>query len=274
MTDRIDESLLSQLADGELDSDRANDVLLDVLDTPALCERLKTQLRLRRGLAPWRTQEPARPVVALQAPISKHRPGVGSWRLGSLAAAAMIGGALVLAGSWITGRGGRPPAMDRPHVVPVVSPQTRREVAGAFALHESVAGPLKWYAADDRKIQVAAARDVEASGNPVAILLRLAPTGSVARSYVVVCRNGQYADVDLPASDGAGGLHLRMLPTVRNGRVNVHYAVAMDNSQGSGRAVLAGQRTVGLEHTPLGQLVYNEQRFDLGASAWVIHNGG
>ena len=274
MKPRIDEDLLSQLADGELDGDQANDILLEVLDDEALREQLRAQLRLRRSLAPWRQQQPARPVLALQAPKPKFKAGGGVWRLGSLAAAAVIGGVLVMAGSWIAGHGSRPDGPDGHQTISAVSTETRREVAEVFALHESVAGPLKWYAADDQRIQLAAAEGVEGVGRPVAILLRLAPTGDRAKSYAVVCRNNQYARVDLPAADGTGGLHLRMMPTVQNDRVMVRYAIAMDSPEESGvaRAVLAGQRALGLKHTLLGRLVYNEQPFDIGASAWVVRN--
>ena len=49
MMNEHDEILLSQLADGELSSDQANEVLLDVLDAPDEREKLKGLLRLRRA---------------------------------------------------------------------------------------------------------------------------------------------------------------------------------------------------------------------------------
>jgi hypothetical protein len=52
------ELLLSQLADQELPVDRANQVLVDVLDNPEARDRLKAMLRLRRLLASKRRQKP------------------------------------------------------------------------------------------------------------------------------------------------------------------------------------------------------------------------
>ena len=52
--------LLSQLADGELTSDRLNQVLLDVLDDADARESLKQMLHLRQATGGWRRRRPAR----------------------------------------------------------------------------------------------------------------------------------------------------------------------------------------------------------------------
>ena len=70
MMNEHDEILLSQLADGELDSDQANEALLEVLDDPAGRERLKEMLRLRQTTLPWRSRQDSRP----QSPRSANYP--------------------------------------------------------------------------------------------------------------------------------------------------------------------------------------------------------
>ena len=66
------EILLSQLVDGELPVDQANQVLADVFDelTHVLGNaeaggKLNAMLQLRRALHPWRQQEPPKTIVAL-----------------------------------------------------------------------------------------------------------------------------------------------------------------------------------------------------------------
>lgn len=94
---------LSQLADGEMSGDEANELLLDVLDDPAAREELKQMLRLRRSTAAWRRRRPPRPVMVLADRPAPRVRGRAAWRLGGLAVAACVGGLLVLAGVWAAG---------------------------------------------------------------------------------------------------------------------------------------------------------------------------
>ena len=192
------EILLSQLVDHELPADQANqilagifDELADVLDVSAMGQRLKTMLQLRQELAPWRQQEPPAAIVAFPPAYPAARVSHWSWRMTTLAAAAVLGGVLVAGGFFLAARlGGHPtgqpiaggpgPATGQaagdshenyPPVI-VVTPEQRREIARAFALHESVAGPLSWYAADDSTIQVAPAQKGEKPQQPIAVVLR------------------------------------------------------------------------------------------------------
>ena len=275
------ELVLSQLADGELPADQASEVLLEVLGDEEAQERLKAMIRLRQSLAPWRRQEPRRPVVAA------HRVGGGPRsrrRLASLAAAAVLGGILVGGGVYVGGRlGGERPedstVRPRPDQLPVmiVTPEQRHEIARAFALHESVAGPLSWYAADDLNIQMTEASKEETLQQPIAIVLRLAPAqtgkGGEGKTYVIVCRNGDAAAIELPQPAAAGTVHLRLLSTAADGGVQLRYVIAAD---GTGRrpdeAALTGRRQVGLSQTPLGQLALNDRLVNVDASAWVIRD--
>ena len=280
MKNKTDEILLSQLADGELESDQINEVLLDVLDDADKRRQLKEHLRLRQSLGLWRRQEPARPIVALSAGHEiRPRHSSLSRRLGSLAAAAVIGGVLVLAGFWTAGRINPVEEKGRGNSrVAAVTDEQMRQVASVFALHESVAGPLKWYAADDQRIQLASAGEAEAGRKPVAVLLRLAPAGTEpaqVRNYVIVCRNGESATIEFPQAGGASTVRMRLLPGVRDGKVNIRYAITVDGPEPAPRtsAALSGQRLVGLDHTPLGQLALADELVNVDASAWVIPKG-
>jgi len=187
MMNENEEILMSQLADGELPSDQANELLLDVLDEPSGREKLKGLLRLRQATAGWRTSQPTQPVVIVAERPRPLRRNRLAWRMGSLAVAACVGGLLVLTGVWAAGWMGRPAGPDQqgqiaqgPYAVPAaiqVTPEQMRQVAKVFALHESVAGPLAWYAADDQNIRLASARGAEAGRPLIAVLLRLEPTG-------------------------------------------------------------------------------------------------
>ena len=275
MTNERDEIRMSQLADGELSSDQANELLLSVLDAPADRERLKQLMRLRQTTAGWRNRQPKRPVMIVAERPGALRRGRAAWRMGSLAAAACVGGLLVLAGIWGAGRLGGPVRQTyRWPTVAQVTPEQMQQVAMIFALHESVAGPLAWYAADDETIRVASARGPEAGQTPIAVLLKLGPAGpdAAARTLVIVCREGRPAVIELPAeSPGRAGLRMYFTPRTVNGKVEMQYAIAVD---GDGRqpavASLAGRRRIGLTGTSLGQLVLGEKVLNVEASAWPL----
>ncbi len=297
--------LLSQLIDGELPVEQANEVLAEVLGELSHvlgsfeeARQLYAMLQLRRTLSPWRQQEPSKVVVA--PPM--HFVGRTSplrRQVMSLASAAVLGGILVAGGfflsSLLTGpqHGGpiasqtknsaavceKATGRDRQPVI-VVTPEQRREIANAFALHESVAGPLSWYAADDSTIQVAPAEKGEPMREPIAVVLRLTQDcpgqGRVSiqpKTYVIVCRNNDTATIKLPPSAMAANLRLRLLSTASNAHVKLQYVLAADSpKQDMEDAVLAGGRHVGLDQTSLGQLAMNDCLVNIDASAWVIQN--
>ena len=302
MNNDNDEILMSQLADGELPSDQANDLLLGVLDDADGREKLKELIRLRHATAGWRASQPARPVMVVRSACPE--PAEGSdrprpvrprrrlvLRMGGLAVAACIGGLLVLAGVWTAAwvRGPvRPlhqwqiaPGPDTPPTVARVSSEQMRQVAQAFELHESVAGPLAWYAADDQNVRLASARGAEA-GQPIAVLLRLESEamGPAARTLVIVCREDSPAVIELPAEmAGQASLRVYLSPTTTNGKVQMHYAIAADGATGSPRgsdfrqpvlASLTGQRRLGLTETPLGQLAMGDSVLHVEAAAWTL----
>jgi hypothetical protein len=280
------EILLSQLVDGELPVDQANQVLADVFDelTHVLGDseagtKLNAMLQLRRALDPWRRQEPPKTIVTLPSVTSANLPH-SNWRLVNLATAALLGGILVAGGFYLGGRHNVTP-QDEPiagESMVIVTPEQRVEIARAFTLHESVAGPLSWYAADDSTIQVAQAQKGETLRPPIAIALRLTRDLSCPRSdsmppktYVIVCRSNDAAAIELPPAAMAAGLRLRLLSTETNGQVKLQYVLAADGSdRGPADAALAGHRHVGLGPTSLGQLALNYCLMSVDASAWVI----
>lgn len=280
MTYSSDEILISQLADGELDSDLANALLLRVLDEPASREVLRDVLTMRADTLVWRGQKPAGGIVALQPP--RRRPLRRSWmRLGSLAAAAVIGGLLVMSGSWLAAirnpQDLAPNArVERPLVFvgERVSDDARRDVAKAFALHESVAGPLKWYAAGDEQVKLATASEPEAKAEPVGLVLRLRKLGADGqgdvRTYSIVCRNGQDAMMEVPETADMGMLRLGLRPSLHNGTVVLRYALSIEGGGADTPAALAGQRSVNLQTTALGQIALANQLYQVEATAWPI----
>ena len=159
-----------------------------------------------------------------------------------------------------------------------VTPEQRSEIARAFSLHESVAGPLSWYAADDSTIQVAPAQKGETLRQPIAILLHLSGDQSraggdamPAKTYAIVCRSNDAATIELPRAGVAQSVRLRLLSTAADGQVNLQYALAADGSdRGLEEAALAGRRQIGLSQTSLGQLALNDCLVNVDASAWVI----
>ena len=212
------------------------------------------------------------------------------WSVVGLVTAALLGGILVGGGIFVGSRlAGRQPGnlfvqqepsagpgeVNRPVIV--VTPQQQRDIAEVFALHESVAGPLSWYAADDATIQVAPAKKGESIQQPIAIVLRLIGQPSTSReiitpkTYVVVCRDRDAATIELPESAIAPKLHLRILSAEANGQVKLQYVLAADGTgRGREEAALVGRRSVGLGQTTLGQLALDDRIVNVDASAWVL----
>jgi hypothetical protein len=280
--------LLSQLVDGELPAEQANQVLADVLNELAhvlsgseSAWQLHQMLASRQVFAPWRRQELPKTIVALPSPRLADRASPFGWRLIGLASAAVLGGVLVAAGFFLRGQLGieRAPVAVAQQPAVIVTPQQRREIARVFALHESVAGPLSWYAADETTIQVAPAQKGETMLPPIAVVLRLTrdasspdPRNGGPKTYVIVCRNGDAA-IRLPPSAMAKAMRLRLLPVATRGKIDLQYAIAADGSNhGPDEAALAGCRHLDDGQTPLGQLALNDGLVNIDASAWVIQN--
>jgi len=282
MTAENDELLFSQLADGELPNDQANELLLRLLDAPAEREKLRDMLTLRRATAGWRARQPERPVMVVGASphVATRRRSV--WQLGRLAVAACVGGLLVMAGLRLMGPADSPSQRDGGRQVTTssepsaarVTPEKMQQVAKVFSLHESVAGPLAWYAADDQKIRLAAAKGPEASRRPIAVLLKLASDapGSTERTLVIVCREDAAAALELPADrPDQTCLRLYLAPTAVSNQVHVRYAIAAGND--SHRPILAnltGQRPLSLAETSLGQLALGDRVVSVEAAAWPL----
>ena len=279
MTEPRDEQF-SQLVDGELTSDETNALLEQTLDDADARASLKEMLALRRMTLGWRTREPSMPVVISRPPTRpEHR--FGGWA--GLAAAACLGGLLVLGGAWIGGRlfdgtevasaveraadGAAPPSQR-------VTPQKMREVEQVFALHESVAGPLAWYAADAETIRMASADSTQAQRTALAVKLDLHSSGSPEsmRSLVVVARDGEPAAIDLPAErPGQRALRLYLMPRDDAGSVRVRFALAVRAESGeSFDASLTGERSLNLTRRVLGHLALGESLIRVEAAGWRI----
>jgi hypothetical protein len=286
MTEPIDDILLSQLADGELESDRVNEVLLGVLDDPAGRGRLREMLLLRRVLEPWRRQQPPRTVpidAADQTVVSSVCPAGRRrmehpwwWQAASLATAAMIGGLLVMGGFSMARRGQQVvPAGDLRLAETSVPPEAFRQAASVFALHESVGGPLKWYASDDRSIQLASSDGRRPQGSPIAVLLRLVPAregraAGPSRDYTIVCRAGERASMEFPATaSGEPSVRVNLVPDEADGGIVVRYSVSLGAPGASGElwSTLSGRRSIGLRLTRLGSVVLGDRQSEVQASA-------
>ena len=324
--------LLSQLVDGELPVDQANEILAEIFDelshvlgSAEAGMELNTMLQLRRTLRPWRQQAPPKmpgmllgTAEGLIASVEKGTGDEGCRRVGedgilpnsravpltlalshaaahdgrekrrsvrhvlSLASAAVLGGILASGGFLLGSRHAGERVVDpavRPPVV-IVTPERQREIAQAFDLHESVAGPLNWYAADESTILVSPAAKTEAARQPIAVVLHLAPDASCPcteaipeKTYVIVCRNSNPAAIELPPSAMAAGLRLRLHSTEAGGQVKLQYVlVATGPDRGLEDAALVGHREVGLGQTSLGQLTLKDCLVNVDASAWVMRD--
>src|SRR6516165_10385418 len=110
MSIRIDDLVLSQLADGELAHDDTVGTLLAVLDDEESRERLRQHLQLRQMSAVWRAQQPSADLSRLLPaptpptplkPTANGRSHRRNPQSGNLLVASLIGGLLVVLGVWI-----------------------------------------------------------------------------------------------------------------------------------------------------------------------------
>ncbi|HVW02463.1 MAG TPA: hypothetical protein VHB77_19060 [Planctomycetaceae bacterium] len=282
MNIELDDVQLSQLCDGELDNREMVRTLLGVLDDEAARGRLREQLKLRELMAPWREQAPSMPGAAT-APAPSPRPstrgeGEITRHLRSLItiAATLAGGLLVGVGAWLGSHFAHGPTpIAQNHIKPlqhaVVSPVQREQVAKVFAFHESVAGPLQWYAADDQEIELSAADAAERNKQPVAAVLRLTSVGAKpwSREYVVVCRDHVPVTIPLPHSDSRlPPARLYLSSQTSGSSIDLRYSLTFDPIAGA--AGLAGHRQVGLEMMPLGELALGDQLIRVECSAWRL----
>jgi hypothetical protein len=277
MHNEIDDVQLSQLCDGELDNRDMVRTLLGVLDDESARSRLLEQLKLRELTAPWREQAPAT-AVSSPRPAPARGEGEITRHLRSLTtiAATLAGGLLVGVGAWLGShfaQGPGPVARNdlKPLHHAVVSPVQREQVAKVFAFHESVAGPLQWYASDDQEIELNAADASDRNKQPVAAVLRLTSVGAKpwSREYVVVCRDHVPVTIPLPHSDSQlppARLYLSLQTS--GSSIDLRYSLTFDPTAGA--AGLAGHRQVGLEMAPLGELALGDQLIRVECSAWRL----
>lgn len=275
----LEEQRLSEMVDGELPADDACRLLLKVLEDQESRTTLREMLELRLLHAPWRRLEPKSLVISSATRPASEKPRSWLRQLPGLCASAIVGGLLVLAGGLLF-RGGPSEKengthRDAGHKPAVVSTQQMQEVAQVFAFHESVAGPLKWFAAGDKTIQLAPADASEANRRPVAVRLRIRADQSngprVTKEFTIVCREREPTTIRL-SSDGSR-FRVSLIPTVRDGRVYMQYAIECERFAGSRNpAALLGNRVVALQQTPLGQFALGDRLIDVDANAWPLQS--
>jgi len=283
MHNEFDDVQLSQLCDGELDNREMVRTLLGVLEDESARGRLQEQLRLRELLTPWREQAPAI-AAPNRAPTPQPVPVKGEGEitrhLRSLTtiAATLAGGLLVGVGAWLGSHFAQGPAAIakndlKPLQHSLVSANQREQVAKVFAFHESVAGPLQWYAADDQEIELSAADATERTKQPVAAVLRLSSVGEKpwSREYVVVCRDHVPVTIPLPHSDSRlPPARLYLSSQTSGSSIDLRYSLTFDPTAGA--AGLAGHRQVGLDMTTLGELALGDQLIRVECSAWRLED--
>ena len=275
MSDHPDELELSQLVDGELDNDRANVVLRRALDDDRARDRLRSLLDLRQALASWRRQSPPHSLfVEASGPAARRAV---RWRAASgLAAAAVLGGMLVAGGFLLAGRPARDGGGARQPVEwvgAVIASDDVRHAASAFALHESVAGPLSWFAVDERNVQFELENRRPDGGTPVAVFLTLSSADgrtAAKTNYMIVCRSDERASVQFTAlPDGLPPCHVALAPTPRGDVIDMRYAIRLDQPAGraSAWASLAGQHALDKTHKRLGEIVVDGHTIVVSAGA-------
>jgi hypothetical protein len=287
----LDDAILSQLADGELAQDETVATLLAALDSEESRGRLRKHLQLRQMTSAWRAQKPtselappAPPAAStplksppLKSPGGGRSHGQRTHGMNFLAAS-VAGGLLVALGVWM-GRSSHvalvPFNADVGMQALAMSASQRQQIAQVFAFHESVAGPLKCYATDDKAVEVAPADPETQSARPLAVVLRLTADGSprsAAHEYVIVCRQGVPVAIPLPHGDSTsprGRLYLS--PVVDREGVGLSYSLTMDDSSGkSTGAAITGQRNVGNDLRSLGEVALGDRLVHVEASAWPL----
>ncbi|MGD9126940.1 MAG: hypothetical protein PVH19_06135 [Planctomycetia bacterium] len=281
MNDKYEQ--ISMLVDGELPTEAANELLREIMADETLRKELEEQLRLRATLAPWRKQQPKNALlhatISQAAPTTSHFGPSPLRRYAEIVGAAVLAGLLVFAGFWVARNGHQPnqvaynPPLKQSWII---TPEKQKEVADIFAFHESVAGPLTWLADGESKIEVNEASETSAKQQAIAVLIRLKgdpnqptrETKMLEHEYIVVCRAGSPATIDLPDGDTSLKLHL-LAERDKNNHVQIQYAFAAmspDHTPGT----LSGERVLGLQSRSLGQLVMNHELYSVEAGAWQL----
>jgi hypothetical protein len=286
MPTSVDDLILSQLADGELPHDEIVGTLLAALEDENSRDRLRQHLQLRQMSAAWRSQKPTGdlcPVLPAAIPMPPNsmangRPRRASRQGSNVLVASVVGGLLVLLGVWMGKSSPVGPLPIAPNLSApqyVVSPSQRQQIAQVFAFHESLAGPLKCFAADDQEIEVTPADPETESARPLAVVLRLIAEGGPqprTHEYVIVCRQGVPVAIPLPHGDAGfpqGRLYLSS--AVDREGVGLQYSFTMEDAAGkSAGAAITGRRSVGNDPRSLGELALGDRFVRVEATAWPL----
>ena len=231
MNGKSDDVQLSQLADGELDSDQANAVLLEVLHDAEARERLRGLLQLRQSLAGWRRQQPAATAAALKAGWGRRPSHRSAWLIAACVALAVTGWAMYLQNTMLTGR--RPSQEAR---VLVVAGPTPEQVAEHVRVFDQVCSVFdrraSWVLVGDQTSDMGLGRNpVTARTGLLVARLTLAEGSSVVSSADLVIVPGESAYLTLPTQRG-----LRVCYRVATSeKTPTHMQVAVDIGR-AGRA--------------------------------------
>lgn len=93
-----------------------------------------------------------------------------------------------------------------------------------------------------------------------------------SKTYVIVRRARDVADIELPEAGAEGAVRVRLLSAEADGGVSLRYTIAAEGPElrpGEG-AALVGRRLVGVGRTSLGQIPLENHLVNVDASAWII----
>ncbi len=286
---------LSQLCDGELDNTAMVGVLLNVLDSPEAKERPQTEsqrtlrdlLRLRQTTAAWRNREPTKTILPTSPMItldksSRPMTNVAVWVATAACAVCLLLMGVVV-GQYLNVGTAAPEVLiteDAPELnvsSQVVRAERRRQLAEVFAFHESVVGPLSWYAAAENAEDLAMASGDPQSA-PVGLVLRFTTQGQQPESqeYTIVCRDRSSASIKLPGSGpGEEPVLVRLTPITERGEIALQYCVVLPGAPGIADAMgLSGRRSLGANLDELGEFAFDAKSIRVEASAWLLEGAG
>ncbi len=284
---------LSALVDGEATDEERCDVLADVIHDVALRDELQQLIDLRRTTARWRNSIDSPPSTETLCERSRtqeteRRPSTAApsqkWSVGGYLVATVVGGLLVCAGL-LAGRLGSGGASSGEKGVPVqqsspverpliVAPQQQRQAAEVFAFHESVTGPLSWFASDEDEVLLGSPMMEDVARRPAAVQLRIrdGATGREVGTWLIVCRDRTRADMELPLHDAESGpVRLSLLLNLEDSSIAASYSLVFGAlTSETQRAHLSGQRNLDASAAAIGEVFFHGRRLTIDAAAWPL----
>lgn len=265
----MDESELSQLVDGELDSDRVNEVLLAVLDEPGARARLMGLLRLRVTLATWRRRQSLKQPEAAPVHVRRFRNWRSPWLVAACLLLAVVGWGMYL---W----GGATPSS-----IPIPGDQgiklaglTPQEVADRVQVFDQVwnvfDGRAEWVLIADKAsdLGIGSGRTGE-SGELLLLRLSVSRDGTLFSTADLVVVPGETAQVDVP-SPGQQQLRYEVVTSASEpGHLRFSVELQRTNGQAGTVAGLAGELYVRLgQVASAGEMVAASGRYEVSVGVY------